>query len=76
MKYCVRFLFAAEYWPFLNARDTMLAMVLSSPDMFSGVRLDACLAWTLMTSMRSIWLATMDFEVRSFCAHATTDVLL
>ena len=53
----------------------MSAIVLSSPAMFKGVRLDACLACMRIPSIRRSRPATIDLDVLSLYAQATAEVL-
>eukprot|EP00957_Ditylum_brightwellii_P100940 7693723-Ditylum_brightwellii.AAC.1 len=75
LKYEQRGEFARKYLPYLNDCDDTSAMTFSSPGMFSGVRLEALVACSCMSSRRSNLAAGRDFDVLSFCSQLTAEAL-
>ena len=71
----VRSVAAWKNFPSLNARDTMSAIVLSTPATWMGVMDDALAAWIRMPRRRWRRPAVALLDVLIWYAHATADIL-
>ena len=75
LKYFVRFFCDAKCSPFFKARDTMSAIVFSSPAMLSGVRCDDYVAYLRIPRKQSSFEAVWEHPHLSLCDQTTADTL-
>ena len=67
--------FSLKILPVLKARNATSDIVLLSPAMCRGVKLDACCLWIRIPSMRNRRPAIIDDEVRRLRIQETAAVL-